>query len=212
MIAAFLGAVLVSWGLLGTASAARADQPNFGDLLAKAKAQSAAGHRLSPPGDNVAETVAVMMTLISTATPAQLEELADLLQPDRPPAKISRLEVPPATAMPRDAAPSAKPDDARTPRPAGESVPRGVALFARGQQAERNGDVSGARRYYASAAALGHAEAARAAGRLFDPAYLKQPAPGGLEPDPAQARVWYERAIQLGDAGSAPLLQALSSR
>ncbi len=201
MAAAFLRAALLFGGLLFTAPAAVADQPSFGDLLARAKAQSAAGHRLSPAGDNVAETVAVMMTMISSATPSELEELAAVLQPGKPPAEDTRLEVPPAPAI-------------RLPVPRQDSglLPRSISLFARGQQAEQAADFSAARRFYSSAAELGHAGAARAMGRLYDPAFLKQKAVGGLDADPLQARVWYERAITLGDAEAAPLLQALSSR
>jgi TPR repeat protein len=49
-------------------------------------------------------------------------------------------------------------------------------------------------------------------GRLYDPAYIKETAIGGVDPDPALARQWYERAIRLGDAGAVPLLQAMSAR
>jgi TPR repeat protein len=87
-----------------------------------------------------------------------------------------------------------------------------MELFARGQQAERQGDVSGARRFYFSAAQQGYAAAARGLGRLYDPAYLKQTALGGIDPDPAIARRWYEQAVALGDTEAGPLLEALSLR
>jgi TPR repeat protein len=85
-------------------------------------------------------------------------------------------------------------------------------LFARGLDAELHGDFSGARRFYSSAAQQGDAAAARNLGRLYDPAYLKQVALGGIDPDPALARHWYERAVRLGDTEAGPLLQALSVR
>jgi hypothetical protein len=90
--------------------------------------------------------------------------------------------------------------------------PRAAELFARGQEAERAGDMSGARRLYAASADQGNATAARSLGRLYDPAYLKQTALGGIDPDPALARRWYERAVAMGDAQAAPLLQALAAR
>ena len=90
--------------------------------------------------------------------------------------------------------------------------PRAAELFARGQEAERQGDVSGARRLYATAAGQGSATAARSLGRLYDPGYLKQTALGGIDPDPALARHWYERAVAMGDTQAAPLLQALAAR
>jgi TPR repeat protein len=85
-------------------------------------------------------------------------------------------------------------------------------LFARGLDAEHRGDVSGARRFYLSAAQQGDAAAARNLGRLYDPVYLAQTTLGGIDPDPALAQRWYERAIRLGDAEAAPLLEALSTR
>src|SRR6185437_5789454 len=57
-----------------------AANPTFAELLAKAEAQYDAGHRWSPPGDNMVETVASMMDIISTATPKQLAELSALLE------------------------------------------------------------------------------------------------------------------------------------
>ena len=64
------------------------------------------------------------------------------------------------------------------------AIARGGTL-ARGQEAERQGDVSGARRLYAAAAEQGSATAARSLGRLYDPVYLKQTALEGIDPIPA---------------------------
>jgi TPR repeat protein len=211
-----------------TALPVRADNPTFADLLARAKAQAAAGHRWMPPGDNMTETVVSMMDLIPTATSQQLSELSVLLasekapasppEPIRPPPAETRTAAavpPPAiarstvdTALATPDRPVAKPAVPIPSRPA----LRALEMFARGEVAERQGDVSGARRFYASAAAQGHAEAARNLGRLYDPAYLQQTVVGGIDPDPALARHWYERAIALGDAQATPLLDALSMR
>jgi TPR repeat protein len=54
--------------------------------------------------------------------------------------------------------------------------------------------------------------AALGLGRLYDPAYLKQTAMGGIEPDTELARYWYQRAAALGDPEAGRLLQALSER
>jgi hypothetical protein len=89
---------------------------------------------------------------------------------------------------------------------------RASQLYARGLDAELRGDLSGARRFYSTAARLGDAASARNLGRLYDPAYIKHAALGGIDPDPALARTWYERAINLGDADAEPLLEALSVR
>jgi hypothetical protein len=98
----------------------------------------------------------------------------------------------------------------------GQAIPdagsRAAVLFARGLDAELHGDLSGARRFYSSAAQQGDAAAARHLGRLYDPTYLKQTALGGVDPDPALARHWYQRAVRLGDTEAGPLLEALSVR
>ncbi len=85
-------------------------------------------------------------------------------------------------------------------------------LFARGLDAELRGDISGARRFYLSAAEQGDAAAARNLGRLYDPVYLQQVAVGGIDPDLALAHQWYQRAVRLGDDQAGPLLEALSVR
>jgi TPR repeat protein len=252
-IPAWRSSVLLFAGFVTLASPVLADSPTFADLLSRAEAQAAAGHRWAPHGDNVAETVEAMMDLIPTATPKQLAELAALLNSDMaragndpalPPANTQPMVTPPPnpppvpdrSAMPDRGPPSDQPVVAAskpvpdrtvaTPPPSVpdrpilkpatsvpvRSSPRAAELLARGQAAERAGDVSGARRFYASAAELGSATAARDLGRLYDPAHLQRTALGGIDPDPALARHWYERAVAMGDAEAAPLLEALALR
>lgn len=299
-------------------SPALGQQPTFQDLLTRAKAQAAAGHRWSPAGDNMTETISVMMDLIPTATAEQLSELAMLLEtdgagrqsrsveqiapvtpsspservpladqlapvkpssPDEPvplPVPLAEHDAPAKYEVPAeqptmqasltptvrsDAAtpltllnsplanhPVVAPAPPRPPQPNAAStnvtapvvvpakptvvtapvmtapavvpakpVPlrssaRAADLFTRGQQAEQQGDVSGARRFYAIAAEQGSAAAALGLGRLYDPAYLKRTALGGIDPDPEAARRWYERAVAMGDAQAGRLLEALASR
>jgi hypothetical protein len=296
--------LLAACAVIATTGPTLAQKTTFAEMLARAQAQAAAGHRWTPPGDNMTETVVGMMDLIPTASAEQLAELSALLESDKersalqrpdpepstehlgpsalpaPPAADSPgfpVEVPPTPSggspgapplAPFPASPAARspttaapppttavappPTTTAAPAAAGRSpaaagdvtaalparpvppepaaarplgpapiiggpVPsrptsRAVELFARGQQAERQGDVSGARRFYSIAAQQGHATAARNLGRLYDAAYLKQTALGGIAPDPALARHWYEQAIAMGDAEAGPLLEALSSR
>jgi TPR repeat protein len=218
--------LLAALVVIATALPGYADKPTFAELLARAKAQAAVGHKWLPAGDNMTETVVSMMDLLQTATAEQLSELSALLENEKtaatsetepqaetrtaiaapPPAMKTRPTVDAALATPDRPAP--KPPVQVAPRPG----PRALELFARGQQAELRGDVSGARRFYTGAATQGHAEAARNLGRLYDPAYLKQTAVGGIDPDPALARQWYERAVAMGDSAAGPLLEALSMR
>jgi TPR repeat protein len=80
-------ALLAVCAIIATTLPALAQNPTFADLLARAQAQAAAGHRWTPAGDNMTETVMRMMDLIPTATPEQLTQLSDLLESDkaRPP-------------------------------------------------------------------------------------------------------------------------------
>jgi hypothetical protein len=127
---------------------------------------------------------------------------------------------PPALALAPPKAPPVLPDlperGQGSPIASSQATPdpgsRAGALYARGLDAELRGDFSGARRFYAGAAGRGDAAAARNLGRLYDPAYLKQHALGGVDPDPALARYWYERAVRFGDPEAGLLLQALSVR
>jgi TPR repeat protein len=59
---------------------------------------------------------------------------------------------------------------------------------------------------------LGSGAAALGLGRLYDPAFLKQNALGGIDADPVLARHWYQRAAALGDPEAGRLLEALSGR
>jgi hypothetical protein len=241
MTVGLFGLCLVAAVGVAAPSAGRADdRASFADLLTRAQAQAASGHRWSPPGDNMTETISMMMDLISTATPKQLADLSALLEGDssraQTPAPQAQAVQPiatetiigPAAIVPKPppaialapVAPKPLPALALepvAPKPPTAPVviqpgPRAADLFARGQNAERQGDVSGARRLYATAAEQGSPTAARSLGRLYDPGYLKQTALGGIDPDPALARHWYERAVAMGDAQAAPLLQALAAR
>ena len=81
-MAAWLSRLIVAGVIIAAARPVFADGLKFADLLARAEAQAAAGHRWAPSGDNMTETVSAMMELISSATPEQLAELSDLLQRD----------------------------------------------------------------------------------------------------------------------------------
>jgi TPR repeat protein len=81
-----------------------------------------------------------------------------------------------------------------------------------GEAAEARGDISGARRYYETAADQGVGAAALALGRLYDPAYVRRTTIGGIDANAATARRWYERAASLGENTALSHLQTLSAR
>jgi TPR repeat protein len=342
--------LLALCALLATELPADAGRESFADLLSRAKAQAAEGHRWAPPGNNMTETIMTMLDVVGAATPEQLAELSALLENGKmaadntaPPSKtgpgedtrantasaalpaaieaaapkaaeslaappaagsvaapaIAKTLTPPAAAgsaarppttapapaeavssaavaetvahpavaetvyppavaetayppadagsiaLPPTTAPAAQTKTtlatAKTPampivtdKPTRERSGQGALsqsapgqigtsqtmadphragmLFARGVDAERLGDLSAARRFYTTAARQGDAAAARNLGRLYDPAYLRQTALGGVDPDPELARLWYNYAVRLGDSGAGRLLEALSSR
>jgi hypothetical protein len=62
--------------MLGTALAGEA---SFTDILARARAQAAAGHRWEPAGDNAADTLASLVDLLPTATGQQRADVLALV-------------------------------------------------------------------------------------------------------------------------------------
>jgi hypothetical protein len=77
------------------------------------------------------------------------------------------------------------------------------ALIKLSQDFVRNRDFSSARLLLRRAAEEGSAAAALSLGETFDPLIIQQLHAIGIQPDPAKAREWYERAVQLGsDAAS----------
>ena len=212
--------------------AVRAADASFADLLTRADAELAAGRRWEPPGDNLGDTIMTLFKLAPTATPQQLAAFADLLERDRKLEQGDPLAHPSAPAEPPAAvvAPPPRPPPAVPGPPEAPSMsavlepapasrpnvrpadPHAADLFARGKTAEQNGDISGARRLYASAAERGNAAAALSLGRLYDPGFLSRTVLGGIDPDPVVAREWYQRAADMGSPDAAPLLQALTKR
>jgi hypothetical protein len=86
------------------------------------------------------------------------------------------------------------------------------ALIKLSQDFVRNRDFSSARLLLRRAAEAGSAAAALSLGETFDPLVIQQFHAIGLQPDPAKAREWYERAVQLGsDAASQHLAKLAQS-
>ncbi len=71
-------------------------------------------------------------------------------------------------------------------------------LIARGRKYIADGDVVSARLVFRRAAQSGDATAALALGGTYDPIVLKQQGVVSLAADPARARVWYQKAADLG--------------
>jgi hypothetical protein len=77
--------------------------------------------------------------------------------------------------------------------------PRALDFIKRGEDLFAAGNVAAARLFYERAAEAGLAEGALALATTFDSdALARRQVLGGVQPDPAAAWRWYERALELG--------------
>ena len=86
-----------------------------------------------------------------------------------------------------------------------------AALLKRGDELLALGDLSAARLLYERAAMGGSARAATAAGKTYDPIFVKDSGVRGARSDTAKALAWYRKAIELGDSEAAARLKNLGS-
>jgi TPR repeat protein len=73
-------------------------------------------------------------------------------------------------------------------------------LMKRGDEMLARRDISAARLLYEYAAAAGDARAATAAGKTYDPLFLREITALGVRPQPDRAAAWYRQAAAAGDA------------
>ena len=85
-------------------------------------------------------------------------------------------------------------------------------LLEHGDALLRNGDVSSARLFYERAAGAGNGRAALRLGATFDPEFLGRLGIGKLQANPAEARSWYSRARNLGEADAKRRLNSIETR
>jgi hypothetical protein len=121
---------------------------------------------------------------------------------------------PPVAAAPPVAVATAAPA-AIPAQPQSEAVrsldPREVAaLIRRGQDLLASGDVQSARLLLMRGAEARDARAALLVGTTYDPALLRQIGADGPLADPAQARIWYQRAKEWGEPDAQRKLEALA--
>jgi hypothetical protein len=94
----------------------------------------------------------------------------------------------------------------------GLSAEQEVDSLERGATLMRNGDIAAARLLYEDLAVNGSAKGARALAETYDPTYLKGLFIAGLQPNVEKAKIWYERAAELGDTVSITRLSGTSRR
>ena len=86
-----------------------------------------------------------------------------------------------------------------------------AVLLKRGKDLIANGDLAAARLVLRRAADANDAEAALALGATYDPYVLRALKVYGFKADPDMARVWYEKARELGSAAAPRRLEMLTS-
>jgi len=128
-----------------------------------------------------------------------------------------------ATELSREAAARSAPPPAPAVAPPTESGPRAQELaLTQRQQAERllaqgerylaEGKVAGARLLFRQAVDAGLALAALRLAATYDPAELSRLQVQGITPEPAEARKWYQRALELGAPEAEEHLARLGDR
>jgi hypothetical protein len=113
-----------------------------------------------------------------------------------------------------------KKEDRLTPRP-DPSEPHQVmhsldpeeitTLINRAEEVLKSGDMASTRLLLKRAAIAGDGRAALKLGMTFDPTFLAERGVLGFAPDVAQARAWYEKAIELGSIEASLRIERLAS-
>ena len=166
----------------------------------------------------VAEPTAVRAIPSGETTPEETTD-AKVIEPAIPavppePLRIESAALPPDNVV---AVVSPEPVAASNPRPNTPPPAPKLALSAqeikvlveRGHMLFGSGDVAAARLFFRRAAAAGDAAAALAMGSTYDPDVLSKHLVRGMGADLEEARVWYEKARELGSPEGPRRLETL---
>ncbi len=126
--------------------------------------------------------------------------------------------LPPAPPPPAAQAVPVAPPDAVAPPP--KQAPqltaadreRAESMVQRGDTFWRQGNFAAARQFFRRAADMGLAAGALRMGATFDPVEIASIAVVGLNPDPKEASIWYERARELGAPEASARLSRMQPR
>lgn len=86
-----------------------------------------------------------------------------------------------------------------------------TTLINRAEEFLKSGDIASTRLLLKRAASAGDGRAALKLGMTFDPTFLAERGVLGFAPDVAQARAWYEKAIELGSIEASLRIERLAS-
>ena len=180
--------------------------------------EAAAGSPISPPPvESHPEQIAVESPISPLPTQFQPQVIA-AEPPTSPPLTDRQLAEaaagPPISPSPTQFQPqviAAEPPIAPPPAQRKLDQEEIAVLLKRGKDLIANGDLAAARLVLQRAADANDAEAALALGATYDPLVLRALKVYGFKADPVMARVWYEKARELGSAAAPRRLEMLTS-
>jgi hypothetical protein len=129
--------------------------------------------------------------------------------PGNPPPVASAPVTPSSTRDRGEVAPSTPPPVAAPPKLSAQEI---AVMVDRGRVLFDAGDLAAARLFFRRAANAGDAAAALAMGATYDPDVLAKRFIRGIEADAKEARMWYEKARELGSPEGPRRIEMLAQR
>jgi hypothetical protein len=142
------------------------------------------------------------------ASPSARSALPPALAPNAAETSLAYAPTPAPTLAPAQAQP-VRPAPPR-PRPPADDMDEVQLLLKQGQDFVAAGDLATARVVLRRAAQAGAPAAAFTLAQTYDPMVLAKMRARGVEPDPAEARRWYEMAQKLGSSEAGQQLERLA--
>ena len=178
---------------------------------------------LLPPGAAGRSEIVVTLVAVDGSVLAETNAtlaIAAARQSER--SQVRRDSSPPTTASilragaPLQMPPEAAEPNGPAPKPSSQAITpqdreRALRLMKKGDAQLEDGNVAAARLFYERAADAGLAQGAMALAATFDATELARLKLRGVQPDPKEARRWYERARQLGASGVEERLRRLGA-
>ncbi|HSZ64980.1 MAG TPA: hypothetical protein VK825_02130 [Xanthobacteraceae bacterium] len=163
---------------------------------------------------------AVMAPLAAATAAAINTPAAAALPPPamQPPPPAAMQPAPPAATQPPPVASVPAPQQQPAPAPPAQSSTPSLdsseiaTLMKRGQYFMESGDISSAQLLFRRAAEAGNAQGAFALASTYDSHYLAAHQVIGVAGNDAKARIWYQRALDLGSPDAKGMLAQLGGR
>jgi hypothetical protein len=150
-------------------------------------------------------------TPVTTPPPPSQSPQAASAKTDQPQAEPEPVTPPSPSPQMSNAQPETAPVLRSQPPPAARLNGDVIATFvSRAEVFLKSGDFAAARVLLRRAADAGSASAALMLGGTFDPVVIDELGAVGVQPDIAQARQWYEKAVELGSDVAAQRLVRLA--